>query len=97
MQHPMTGPHPTPPTPTAGMPSCDDRVALLRTLSPVLDAVGRMNAGTDLTSSLQAVLDGILEAIEFAAGVIDYVRTDGSMEIVAVSGPERRATRCWAP
>jgi diguanylate cyclase (GGDEF)-like protein len=65
----------------------DDRAALLGTLSPVLDAVGRINAGADLTASLQSVLEGILDAIGFGAGAINYVRTGGTMEIVAVAGP----------
>jgi diguanylate cyclase (GGDEF)-like protein len=65
----------------------DERAAVLRALTPVLDAVNRMNAGADLTASLQAVLERIVEAIGFGAGAIDYVRTDGTMEIVAVTGP----------
>lgn len=65
----------------------DQRAAVLRALSPVLDAVGRMNASADLTTSLQSVVEGIIEATGFGAGVIDYVRTDGTMEIVAVAGP----------
>ena len=65
----------------------DERAEVLRALTPVLDAVGRMNAGADLTASLQSVLEGIVEAIAFGAGAINYVRTDGTMEIVAVAGP----------
>ncbi len=65
----------------------DQRAAVLRSLSPVLDAVGRMNAGADLTTSLQSVIEGIIGATGFGAGAIDYVRTDGTMEIVAVAGP----------
>jgi len=66
----------------------DERTSLLSALSPVLDAVGRMNGGTDLTASLQAVIEGIIQATGFGAGAIDYVRTDGTMEIVAVAGPD---------
>jgi diguanylate cyclase (GGDEF)-like protein len=65
----------------------DERADVLRALTPVLDAVGRMNAGADLTASLQSVIEGIVEAIAFGAGAINYVRTDGTMEIVAVAGP----------
>jgi GAF domain-containing protein len=65
----------------------DQRAALLRSPAPVLDAVGRMNSAADLTASLQSVIEGIIEATGFGAGAIDYVRPDGTMQIVAVAGP----------
>lgn len=65
----------------------DQRAAVLSSLTPVLDAVGRMNSSADLATSLQSVIEGIIEATGFGAGAIDYVRTDGTMEIVAVAGP----------
>lgn len=71
--------------PAAGV---TDPAALLRALTPVLDRVGRMNHGVDITASLQAVLEDLLGATGFAAGAINYVRTDGAMEIVAVAGPD---------
>lgn len=64
----------------------DQRAAVLSALRPVLDAVGRVN-GADLAGSLQSVVEAIIEATGFGAGAINYVRTDGTMQIVAVAGP----------
>ncbi|MCX6467207.1 MAG: diguanylate cyclase [Pseudonocardiales bacterium] len=70
----------------------DDREALLGTLAPVLDAVARVHGWSDpdgdLDASLQAVLEGILQATGFAAGAMSHVHVDGSMQIVAVVGPD---------
>lgn len=66
----------------------DPRAEVLSALTGVLDMVGRMNGSLDITASLQDVLDALLEATGFRAGAINYVRSDGAMEIVAVTGPD---------
>jgi len=61
---------------------------LLRALTPVLELVARMSKSVDIPASLQLVLDRLLEATGFGAGAINYVRADGTMQIVAVTGPD---------
>jgi diguanylate cyclase (GGDEF)-like protein len=66
----------------------DDSAGLLRVLAPVLDLVGRMNGGDDSTAALQALLEAVTAATGFGAGAINYVRSDGTMAVIAVAGPQ---------
>ncbi|MDP9219620.1 MAG: diguanylate cyclase [Actinomycetota bacterium] len=46
-----------------------------------------MNGGESLPETLQAVAEGVLVAAGFQAAVINYMRSDGVMEVMSVAGP----------
>jgi diguanylate cyclase (GGDEF)-like protein/PAS domain S-box-containing protein len=47
----------------------------------------RLNAGPDLTTTLTAVVDGVVEGLGFGVAVVNLVQDDGTVEVVAVAGP----------
>src|SRR4051794_19686583 len=47
----------------------------------------RLSAGSDLQSTLRAVVDGVVEGLGFGVAVVNLVQDDGSVEVVTVAGP----------
>ncbi len=47
----------------------------------------RLNAGPDLLSTLNAVVDGVVEGLGFQVAVVNLVQDDGTVEVVTVAGP----------
>ena len=47
----------------------------------------RLNAGPDLTTTLTAVVDGVVEGLGFGVATVNLVEDDGAVEVVAVAGP----------
>jgi len=47
-----------------------------------------MNGRDGLSSTLQAVVDGVVDGLGFAVAVVNYVHPDGTFETVAVAGSE---------
>jgi diguanylate cyclase (GGDEF)-like protein len=48
----------------------------------------RINAGSDLGETLQAVADGIVDVLGFGAAVMNHQTATGDFEVVAVAGPD---------
>lgn len=48
----------------------------------------RINAGSDLAETLQAVADGIVDVLGFGAAVMNHQTEAGDFEVIAVAGPE---------
>ena len=54
----------------------------------LLSLVGaRINAAADLAETLQAVVDGIVQALGFGAAVVNYRLDDGAYRVMAIAGP----------
>lgn len=47
----------------------------------------RLSAGSDLHSTLRAVVDGVVEGLGFGVAVVNLVHDDGMVEVVTVAGP----------
>ena len=47
----------------------------------------RLNADPDLTTTLRAVVDGVVEGLGFGVAVVNLVLDDGVVEVVTVAGP----------
>jgi diguanylate cyclase (GGDEF)-like protein/PAS domain S-box-containing protein len=47
----------------------------------------RLSAGSDLQSTLRAVVDGVVEGLGFSVAVVNLVQDDGTVEVVTVAGP----------
>jgi diguanylate cyclase (GGDEF)-like protein/PAS domain S-box-containing protein len=66
-----------------------DAVALrLPALRRLHTLIGRLNADRDLASTLQAVVDGVVEGLGFGVAVVNLVGDDGRVEVVAVCGSD---------
>lgn len=50
--------------------------------------IARLNRTTDLPQTLQSVVDGVVEGLGFGAAVVNLVRNDGRLEVVAAAGSE---------
>src|SRR4051794_1262911 len=48
----------------------------------------RVNAGTDLHTTLQAVVDGVVEGLGFEVAVVNLVHDPDFVQVVAVAGPD---------
>ena len=53
----------------------------------MMAVVGRMNGTRTLPETLQAVVEGVVNGIGFGTAVVNYVRPDGRIQVVAVAGP----------
>ena len=67
------------------MESGTSGLSALRGLHRVL---ARVTGVRDLDATLQAVVDGVVEAVGFDVAAVNCVRADGSFEVRAVAGPE---------
>jgi len=59
-------------------------VAVLRRLAALS---AQINRGERLDDTLQAVVDGVVEALGFGAAALNYLRADGNLQVLAVAGP----------
>ena len=57
-----------------------------------MSVVSRMNGVRTLPETLQAVVEGVVRGIGFGTAVVNYVRPDGVIQVVAVAGPEEVCT-----
>ena len=57
----------------------------LRTLQRL---ISRLNTGADLSATLRAVVDGVVEGLGFQVAVVSLVHDDRTVEVVTVAGPE---------
>src|SRR3954454_18110416 len=60
-------------------------------LSALRDLQGlfrRVNAGTDEHTTLQAVVDGVVEGLGFEVAVVNLVHDPDFVQVVAVAGPD---------
>jgi len=62
--------------------------AALRRVAQMMAVVGRMNGTRTLPETLQAVVEGVVNGIGFGTAVMNYVRPDGRIQVVAVAGPQ---------
>jgi diguanylate cyclase (GGDEF)-like protein/PAS domain S-box-containing protein len=62
----------------------DDGVDLLRRVALVS---ARINSGSALQDTLQAVADGVVEALGFGAAVVNFRLPNGDFEVLAITGP----------
>jgi diguanylate cyclase (GGDEF)-like protein/PAS domain S-box-containing protein len=77
---------------TGGFPSALDSdgtgSATLQRVAQMMAVVSRMNGTRTLPETLQAVVEGVVRGIGFGSAVVNYVRPDGRIQVVAVAGPE---------
>lgn len=57
-----------------------------RGLSTLHRLIRRLNADLDLQATLTAVVQGVVDDLGFAVAVVNLVRPDGDLEVVAVAG-----------
>lgn len=60
----------------------------LSTLRELQRLILRINAGPDLAATLQAVVHGVVEGLGFDVAVVNLVRDDGAVQVVAVAGSD---------
>ncbi|MBA3233931.1 MAG: diguanylate cyclase [Propionibacteriales bacterium] len=60
----------------------------LSTLRDLQRLILRVNAGPDLDTTLKAVVDGVVEGLGFGVAVVNLVRDDDTVEVVAVAGSD---------
>ena len=63
------------------------RDASLPALRELQRLILRLNAGPDLSATLRAVVDGVVEGLGFGVATVNLVNDDGTMEVVTVAGP----------
>jgi diguanylate cyclase (GGDEF)-like protein/PAS domain S-box-containing protein len=61
-------------------------------VAQLMSVVSRMNGVRTLPETLQAVVEGVVSGIGFGTAVVNYVRPDGRIQVVAVAGPEEVCT-----
>lgn len=60
----------------------------LSRVAQMMSLVSRMNGVRTLPETLQAVVEGVVRGIGFGTAIVNYVRPDGCIQVVAVAGPE---------
>lgn len=50
--------------------------------------IGSINAGHTLATTLQAIVDGVVEGLGFSVAAVSYVNLDRTFEVVAVAGSD---------
>ena len=65
-----------------------DGTASWAALRSLYELTARVSGVRDLDATLQAVVDGVVEAVGFGVAAVNYVRPDGAFEIVAVAGSD---------
>lgn len=68
-----------------------DRVVELDVLRRVALVSARVNSGQRLEDTLQAVSDGVVEALGFGVAVVNYRLPNGDFKVLAVTGPQAAA------
>src|SRR5690242_2985503 len=70
----------------------DSGAAGLSALRGLHRVLTRVSGVRDLDATLQAVVDGVVEAVGFRVAALNCVRADGSFEIRAVAGSQEART-----
>lgn len=60
-------------------------MAVVRTLTRVGALI---SAAGDLSDTVQAAADGIVDALGFGAAIVNYRRSDGDFEVMSIAGPD---------
>ncbi len=66
----------------------DDEPREVTTLRRLHELMCRVNAGDDLASVLQSLVDGVADVTGFAVAAVSYLHPDGHLEVVAVAGDD---------
>ncbi|MGH3364991.1 MAG: ATP-binding protein [Nocardioidaceae bacterium] len=66
----------------------DDQPREVATLRRLHELMCRVNAGDDLASVLQTVVNGVADVTGFAVAAVSYRHPDGHFEVVAVAGDD---------
>jgi diguanylate cyclase (GGDEF)-like protein/PAS domain S-box-containing protein len=69
------------------MDAAENSSATLQRVARMMAVVSRMNGTRTLPETLQAVVEGVVGGIGFGTAVVNYVRPDGGIQVVAVAGP----------
>ncbi len=69
------------------MDAAENSSATLQRVAQMMAVVSRMNGTRTLPETLQAVVEGVVRGIGFGTAVVNYVRPDGRIQVVAVAGP----------
>jgi hypothetical protein len=69
-----------------GRPVGAERPVGIRALRSFSDLISRLNRSTDLSRTLQAAVDGGVSGLGFGAAVVNLVREDSALEVVAAAG-----------
>ncbi|HSE09676.1 MAG TPA: GAF domain-containing sensor histidine kinase [Nocardioidaceae bacterium] len=66
----------------------DDQPREVTTLRRLHELMCRVNAGEDLASVLQSLVDGVADVTGFAVAAVSYLHPDRFLEVVAVAGDD---------
>ena len=66
----------------------DEQPREVTTLRRLHELMCRVNAGEDLPSVLQSVVEGVADVTGFAVAAVSYMHPDGCLEVVAVAGDD---------
>jgi hypothetical protein len=75
----------------------DDQPREVATLRRLHELMCRVNAGDDLASVLQTVVNGVADVTGFAVAAVSYRHPDRHFEVVAVAGDDACRDSCWGP
>ena len=75
-------------TSDGGMKLTQDQPREVTTLRRLHELMCRVNAGEDLASVLQSLVDGIADVTGFGVAAVSYLHPDGQLEVVAVAGDD---------
>jgi diguanylate cyclase (GGDEF)-like protein/PAS domain S-box-containing protein len=64
----------------------------LAALGDLQRLIARLNHPTELQQTLQSVVDGVVEGLRFGVAVVNVVRDDGRLEVVAAAGSDEART-----
>jgi signal transduction histidine kinase len=70
------------------MDGIDEDTREVATLRRLHELMCRVNAGEDLASVLQSVVDGVADVTGFAVAAVSYLHPDRNLEVVAVAGDD---------
>jgi signal transduction histidine kinase len=73
---------------TGGLYVTDDQPREVTTLRRLHELMCRVNAGEDLASVLQSLVDGVADVTGFAVAAVSYLHPDRHLEVVAVAGDD---------
>jgi signal transduction histidine kinase len=75
-------------TRTGGLYVTYDQPREVTTLRRLHELMCRVNAGEDLASVLQSLVDGVADVTGFAVAAVSYLHPDRDLEVVAVAGDD---------
>ena len=68
----------------------------IATLRRMHQLMSKVNAGHDLQEVLQTVAEGVADVVGFQVACIRQLRSDNTLEVVAVAGDDHARESCWA-